>query len=106
MSYRFVRIIIFFDLPTETLVDRRNYSRFRKLLLRAGFFMMQESVYSKLVLNSTVSESFKNLIRREKPPKGLVQMLTITEKQYASIENIVGEVVTNVINSTERCIDV
>lgn len=68
--------------------------------------MMQESVYSKLVLNSTVSESFKNLIRREKPPKGLVQMLTITEKQYASIENIVGEVVTNVINSTERCIDV
>lgn len=106
MSYRFVRIIIFFDLPTETLVDRRNYSRFRKLLLRAGFFMMQESVYSKLVLNSTVSESFKNLIRREKPPKGLVQMLMITEKQYASIENIVGEVVTNVINSTERCIDV
>ncbi len=106
MSYRFVRIIVFFDLPTETLVDRRNYSRFRKLLLRAGFFMMQESVYSKLVLNSTVSESFKNLIRREKPPKGLVQMLTITEKQYASIENIVGEVVTNVINSTERCIDV
>lgn len=106
MSYRFVRIIVFFDLPTETLVDRRNYSRFRKLLPRAGFFMMQESVYSKLVLNSTVSESFKNLIRREKPPKGLVQMLTITEKQYASIENIVGEVVTNVINSTERCIDV
>ena len=106
MSYRFVRIIVFFDLPTETLVDRRNYSRFRKLLLRAGFFMMQESVYSKLVLNSTVSESFKNLIRREKPPKGLVQMLTITEKQYASIENIVGEVVTNVFNSTERCIDV
>lgn len=106
MSYRFVRIIVFFDLPTETLVDRRNYSRFRKLLLRAGFFMMQESVYSKLVLNSTVSESFKNLIRPEKPPKGLVQMLTITEKQYASIENIVGEVVTNVINSTERCIDV
>lgn len=106
MSYRFVRIIVFFDLPTETLVDRCNYSRFRKLLLRAGFFMMQESVYSKLVLNSTVSESFKNLIRREKPPKGLVQMLTITEKQYASIENIVGEVVTNVINSTERCIDV
>ena len=106
MSYRFVRIIVFFDLPTETLVDRRNYSRFRKLLLRAGFFMMQESVYSKLVLNSTVSESFKNLIRCEKPPKGLVQMLTITEKQYASIENIVGEVVTNVINSTERCIDV
>lgn len=101
-----MRIIVFFDLPTETLVDRRNYSRFRKLLLRAGFFMMQESVYSKLVLNSTVSESFKNLIRREKPPKGLVQMLTITEKQYASIENIVGEVVTNVINSTERCIDV
>ena len=32
MSYRFVRIIVFFDLPTETLVDRRNYSRLNILV--------------------------------------------------------------------------
>lgn len=48
MSYRFMRVIVFFDLPTETNAQRREYTRFRKKLLKSGFLMMQESVYSKL----------------------------------------------------------
>ena len=38
MSYRFMRMIIFFDLPTETPTDRKNYSRFRKTLIKNGFY--------------------------------------------------------------------
>ena len=44
MSYRFMRVLVFFDLPTETETDRRNYRQFRRGLLKSGFFMMQESV--------------------------------------------------------------
>ena len=44
MSYRFMRIIVFFDLPTETLEDKREYRKFRKMLIENGFVMMQESV--------------------------------------------------------------
>ena len=47
MSYRFMRVIVFFDLPTLTLEDKKEYRNFRKFLLKRGFAMMQESVYSK-----------------------------------------------------------
>ena len=91
-----MRIIVMFDLPVETKVDRRNYRLFRRYLLQSGFIMMQESIYCKLVLNQTAGN---------KPPKGLVQMMSITEKQFGDIEYIVGDAHTEIINSTERYIE-
>ena len=64
--------------------------------------MMQESVYVKMVLNSSVQKSVMDTIVREKPSNGLVQCLTITEKQFSGIVNIVGEYKTNVIDTDER----
>lgn len=89
MKYRFMRILVFFDLPTETAKDRKNYSQFRKFLIKEGFIMMQESVYAKLVLNNSITNSIKDKISKNKPQKGIVQMLIITEKQFNSMEYIV-----------------
>lgn len=50
-----MRIMVLFDLPVLTEKQRRDYREFRKYLLKAGFFMMQESVYCKLVQNSQYS---------------------------------------------------
>ena len=83
MSYRFMRMMIFFDLPTDTIKDRREYARFRKYLIKSGFVMMQESVYCKLILNQSAVRPAADGIRKNRPPKGLVQMLCVTEKQYA-----------------------
>lgn len=41
-------------------------------------------------------------VRWQKPPEGLVQMLVITEKQFSKMETLVGEVTTEVVNSTDR----
>lgn len=84
-----MRILVFFDLPTETSRDRKIYSKFRKFLIKEGFIMMQESVYSKLTLNNSVTKSVRDKIEKNKPPRGIVQMLVITEKQYSSMEYIV-----------------
>ena len=89
MRYRFMRILIFFDLPTETTKDRKIYSKFRKFLINEGFIMIQESVYVKLTLNNSVTKSIKERIEKNKPEKGIVQMLIITEKQFNSMEYIV-----------------
>ena len=89
MRYRFMRILVFFDLPTETSKDRKSYSKFRKFLIDEGFIMMQESVYSKLTLNSSVTTLMREKIGKNKPPKGIVQILIITEKQFGSMEYIV-----------------
>jgi len=97
-----MRMIIFFDLPTITMADRRNYTKFRKFLIEEGFIMQQFSVYTKLALNNSIIQSTKLKIDKHKPENGLVQMLTITEKQFAGIETIVGEYKTNTLQSTNR----
>ena len=104
MSYRFMRMIVFFDLPTVTDADRREYRRFRKLLIKSGFVMMQESVYVRLVLNSTVQSLIKDQLEKGKPANGLVQCLVITEKQFSGITNISGESMGNVLDTDERLV--
>lgn len=100
-----MRILVFFDLPTETLENRREYTRFRKLLIKTGFMMMQESVYSKIALNQTVVSSVTEIIKKNRPSEGLVQLLTITEKQYSKIEFITGASSGDVITSDERFVE-
>lgn len=99
-----MRVIVFFDLPVQTSEDRRKYTRFHKHLVKSGFIMMQESVYSKLALNMGAAGAIMESIRREKPPQGLVQMLVVTEKQYARMEYVVGERHSEIVDSDERTI--
>lgn len=54
-----MRIFIFFDLPTDTPEDRKNYSIFRKKLMKLGYSMIQFSVYSKLI--NVQTNSFSHL---------------------------------------------
>lgn len=100
-----MRMLVFFDLPTETDAERREYRRFRKLLIRSGFFMLQESVYCKLLLNSTAQESMAELLRKNRPTRGIVQMLTVTEKQFAKMEYITGAWHSDVIDTDERLVE-
>jgi CRISPR-associated protein Cas2 len=99
-----MRIIVFFDLPTNNATQRRAYTKFRKYLMNSGFLMMQESVYVKLCLNNSVVESSVKNLRKNKPRQGLVQALTITERQFASIEYLVGEKVTEYLDTDERLV--
>lgn len=103
-NFRFMRILVFFDLPVDTAKNRREYSRFRRFLIKEGFIMMQESVYCKLALNMTVVDSVVSRVRKNKPSDGIVQMLTVTEKQYNSMEFIVGSKQSDVIDSDERLV--
>lgn len=104
MSYRYMRLLVMFDLPTATSADRKEYSKFRKELITSGFLMLQESIYCKLAPNSTASDSIIEHLRKNKPKSGLVQILKITEKQYSKIETIVGEKNSEVLDSDDRLI--
>lgn len=104
MRDRVMRTIVFFDLPNVYAKDKRNYILFRKYLLNEGFIMMQESVYSKIVLNSQQSSLLLERVKRKAPKKGIIQVLTITEKQYAQIEYIIGKANTKIIDTEERLI--
>lgn len=104
MSYRFMRILVMFDLPVTTSAERKEYAKFRKYLIKSGFLMMQESVYCKLSPNSTLADAVIENVRKNKPEKGLVQVLRVTEKQYAKMEFIVGEGRSEVLSSDDRLV--
>lgn len=99
-----MRTIIFFDLPNVYARDKRNYLKFRKFLINEGFIMMQESVYSKITLNFSQSTLLINRIRKNAPRNGIIQLLTITEKQYTNIEFVIGKSNSKIINNDERLI--
>lgn len=93
-----------FDLPVTLSEDLREYTRFRKYLVKNGFIMMQESIYCKLALNTTVSEAVIKNIKKNKPRKGLVQILSLTEKQFSKMELIVGDYSSDVLDTDERIV--
>lgn len=99
-----MRILVLFDLPVISSDDRRAYRHFRKAMLKKGFIMLQESVYCRMVLNKTMAEQVLEGIKREKPEKGLVMSLMITEKQFERMEIITGEFATDMVDSDERVV--
>lgn len=90
MINRFMRIIVFFDLPVSTKSLRKEYARFRKFLISEGFFMLQFSVYSKIAKNHDDAKKYVSRLKRNVPSIGSVRVLTVTEKQYASMVLLVG----------------
>jgi CRISPR-associated protein Cas2 len=99
-----MRVLVFFDLPTETLENKREYRRFRKTLIKNGFLMMQESVYCRMLLTPGAGRAVLEIIRKNRPTEGIVQIMTVTEKQFAGMEYITGENHSEVIDSDERLI--
>lgn len=85
-AYRIMWVMVLFDLPTDTKKDRRAYADFRKALLKDGFQMFQFSIY---VRHCSSRENMLVHIKRVKasmPEKGLVGIMTITDKQFGEIE--------------------
>lgn len=103
-GYRFMRMLLMFDLPTETEKDRKAYRKFRKFLISEGFIMHQYSVYSKLLLNSTACNLMEARLQENIPDKGDITLLTVTEKQYAKMVYLSGSKTSKLANTDKRVI--
>lgn len=99
-----MRILVLFDLPITTLENKRSYRIFRKYLLKTGFMMMQESVYCKIALNAIAADAIIKNVKLNLPQEGLVQLLTVTERQFSRMEVLVGQAHNDVLNSDERLV--
>lgn len=83
-------LFVFFDLPTEKKIDRKNYAKFRKALKQDGFTMMQYSVYTRHCASYESAQVHIKRVKSILPPKGHVSILQITDKQYGNITNFWG----------------
>lgn len=85
-----MRVLLFFDLPMLSDVEVRRYTRFRKYLISNGYVMMQYSIYSKIFPNRDTVKWHLQELNSQLPPDGSVMVMQVTEKQYQSIQNLVG----------------
>lgn len=99
-----MRLIVMFDLPTITFEDQKNYRKFRKHLLGLGFFMFQESIYVRMVLNGTIEASVRNAVEKETPPGGFVAILSVTEKQFSKMSFATNGVKGKILSSDKRVV--
>lgn len=66
--------------------------------------MLQQSVYTRLLITPSAEAIAMNAIRREKPPRGVVMALSVTEKQFAAMECLVGEYHSEILDTAERLV--
>ena len=85
-----MRLMVFFDLPMVSKSERRAYTQFRRFLLNDGFDMIQFSVYGRILNGRDAEEKHMQRVVSHLPPAGSVRVLTVTEKQYASMKLLVG----------------
>lgn len=86
-----MRILIFFDLPVKTKQNRREATKFRNFLLNDGYHMLQYSVYARVCNGMDAVNKHRMRIKQNLPNNGAIRMLVITEKQYESIEILLGK---------------
>ncbi len=91
---KFMRIMVFFDLPVQTKKQRREATRFRNFLLTDGYHMIQYSVYARVCNGTDAVEKHRRRIKDNLPDNGSIRMLVITEKQYESIDILLGKLTT------------
>ena len=87
---RYMRMLVFFDLPVVTKTERRAYTVFRRFLINDGYDMIQFSVYGRILNGNDAEEKHMKRLIDNLPPDGSVRSLTVTEKQYASMKLLVG----------------
>jgi CRISPR-associated protein Cas2 len=88
---RFMRMMVFFDLPTMTSADRKHATKFRNALLREGYYMMQWSIYSRICKGMADVEKHSKRLKCLIPPSGSVRLMSVTERQFADMDILVGE---------------
>ncbi|MGD9842058.1 MAG: CRISPR-associated endonuclease Cas2 [Steroidobacteraceae bacterium] len=87
---RYMRMLVFFDLPMVTRDERRAYTLFRRFLLNDGYDMIQFSVYGRIVNGSDAQGKHLKRLVINLPSEGSIRVLTVTEKQFASMQILVG----------------
>ena len=85
-AYRVMWIFVYFDLPTTTKKERKEYTKFKARLDNGGFTMLQYSVYIRHCMSRENAEMHKKRIKKILPPEGHVIIQTITDKQFGMME--------------------
>lgn len=87
---RYMRILVFFDLPVDEPEKRKVYTRFRKFLLQDGYDMIQYSIYARICNGLDTVSKHMNRLENRLPEEGSIRSMVITDRQYSDMKIHVG----------------
>jgi CRISPR-associated protein Cas2 len=90
-EYKTMWLFAMFDLPVKTRCERREYARFRNLLLDNGFTQMQYSVYARFCPSEESVETYRKRLQSHLPPDGFVRLLAVTDRQFGKMRSFYGK---------------
>jgi CRISPR-associated protein Cas2 len=100
--YRFMWVLVMFDLPVLTKEDRKNYREFRKQLLKRGYLQLQFSVYARPCHSDENAQVHKERVLKYLPPEGEVRIAMFTDKQFQRMELFFGKRASEVEKQPEQ----
>jgi len=81
-GYRFMWLLVMFDLPVGTKPQRSAATRFRQWLLDQGYEMSQFSVYTRFCVGKEQVDRRVRAIGKVRPGQGSVYVLAVTDRQF------------------------
>lgn len=76
--------------PTNKRGTKGPYTQFRKRLVAEGFVLLQPEVFMRVSPTRAAAEHLEEQLREDVPETGAICVLTLTERQYASIRYLTG----------------
>lgn len=99
---RHMWIIVFFDLPVKKPEQRRAATKFRNFLLKDGYIMLQYSVYARVCRGQEAVSKHLKRTQAHLPSEGSIRALQVTDKQYARMSILLGNLVPEETSGGEQ----
>ena len=91
VEQRFMRLFVFFDLPTKTKKHRRAATKFRNMLIKEAFTMLQYSVYVRVCKGQEIVNKYIDKLENNLTKEGNIRVIQITDKQYERMKVLIGD---------------
>lgn len=83
-------ILILFDVPVGSRSERKEYTLFRKNLIREGYVRLQKSVYVKLLRNEKSLRGEMESVKGYLPETGEVTVIPLPMGVFRGMETLLG----------------
>ncbi len=90
-EFKYMRLIVMFDMPVKTKEQKKEYSQFRKKLLVNGYEMLQYSIYVRFLRSHFDTKKHIQRLEKIKPKGGDIIILQVTDHQYENMITLSGD---------------
>lgn len=95
-------LLVCFDLPRETKIERKQAAHYRKRLIELGFSMKQYSLYEREVRNTSTRNNVIQILKQELPNTGMITLYLLPDEVNNQQITILGDQAIRVSSPNPR----